>query len=256
MAEKKAVRSDWLSVFLIAGIIVVVLVALVLLSKREKTPANVQQTIETKAKPVHGQISTPKVMRAEDLKKDESLKALMQERKEKAGVTTGLDMIIKADESIKIGDSTVPMKEILDKISLENNQIIEKDIEHNKSGYEDDRYGIYIVQPGDNIWNIHFKFLSAYLENKGVSISPIADEPNRQGFSSGVGKILKFSESMVYIYNVKERSLDVNLNLIQPLSKLVVYNMKQVFGLLDQIDYERVNRIEFDGETIWIPSDQ
>jgi hypothetical protein len=34
----------------------------------------------------------------------------------------------------------------------------------------------------------------------------------------------------------------------------VVYNMDQIFKLLDLIDYERVNHIQFDGETLWIPS--
>ena len=28
--------------------------------------------------------------------------------------------------------------------------------------------------------------------------------------------------------------------------------MGRVFSLLDQIDYDRVNRIQFDGETIWV----
>ncbi len=256
MAKNKAVRSDWLSIILVAGVILLIMMALASYLKRARTPEKDEQTVETKADPIHGNIVNPKVIQADALKTDESLKALMHERKKEAGVTTGLDMILRADESIRIGDATVPMKEILDKISLKNNEIVEKDIENRQSQYENDRFGIYIVQPGDNIWNIHFTFLSDYLVNKGVSISPIADEPDRLGFSSGVGKILKFSESMVYIYNVNERRLDVDLNLIQPLSKLVVYNMQQVFGLLDKIDYERVNRIEFDGETIWIPPDQ
>ncbi len=30
-------------------------------------------------------------------------------------------------------------------------------------------------------------------------------EPDRRGLSSSVGKILKFSEKMVYIYNLEER---------------------------------------------------
>ena len=76
------------------------------------------------------------------------------------------------------------------------------------------------------------------------------------GFSSGVGKVLKFSESMVHIYNLKEKTLDMNLNQIYPLNKIIVYNMDRVFALLDQIDYDNVNRIQFDGETLWIPAEQ
>jgi hypothetical protein len=31
--------------------------------------------------------------------------------------------------------------------------------------------------------------------------------------------------------------------------------MEQIFALLDLIDYEKVNRIQFDGETLWIPAE-
>lgn len=117
-------------------------------------------------------------------------------------------------------------------------------------------YGIYLVRPGDNIWNVHFKFLRDFFARKGINLSPESDEPNPQGYSSGVGKILKFSENMVYIYNVREHKLDVNLNMIQPHSKIVVFNMGKVLALLNQIDYRNVKHIRFDGETLWIPADQ
>jgi hypothetical protein len=61
---------------------------------------------------------------------------------------------------------------------------------------------------------------------------------------------------MVYIYNILEHELDVDLDMIQPLSKIVVFNMAEVFALLDRIDYEVVRRIQFDGETLWIPAEQ
>ena len=112
------------------------------------------------------------------------------------------------------------------------------------------------MKADDNIWNIHFRFLKDYFEKRGISLSPISDEATANGYSSGVGKILKFSENMVYVYNVKDHHLDVNLDLIHPLSKVVVFDMGRVFALLDQIDYENVNRIQFDGETLWIPAKQ
>jgi len=120
----------------------------------------------------------------------------------------------------------------------------------------EDVYGIHVVLPGDNIWNIHFQFLKDYFDHRGIALSPLADEPDRRGVSSGVGKLLKFSENMVYIYNLRERKVDADLSLIHPLSKVVVFKMKQVFRLLDGIDYDRVNRIQFDGETLWIPANQ
>ena len=115
-------------------------------------------------------------------------------------------------------------------------------------------YGIYVVRAGDNIWNIHFRFLKEYFAHRDVALSPVSDEPDQRGFSSGVGRILKFSENMVYIYNLKENRLDVDLNLLQPLSKIVIFNMGEVFAMLDPIDYGKVNRIRFDGETLWIPA--
>ena len=117
-------------------------------------------------------------------------------------------------------------------------------------------YGIYVVRENDNIWNIHFSFMKDYFQHKGVLLEPQSDEPDKKGVSSGMGKILKFSEHMVYIYNIKERKLDIDLDLLYPLSKIVIFNMGEVFSLLDQVDYEHVNQIQYDGETIWIPAEQ
>jgi hypothetical protein len=191
------------------------------------------------------------------IEKDKELKALMQKRKAQYGVEKGIDIITKSDESFRIGDTTIPMQEILDKIRLKSGDIVERDLKAKSVDSKEKikAFGIYVVQAGDNIWNIHFNFLRDYFDHKGATLSPLADEPIR-GKSSGVGKLLKFSENMVYIYNIKDRKLDVDINLITPLSKVVVYNMNQVFALLDLIDYEHVNRIQFDGETLWIPAKQ
>jgi len=116
-------------------------------------------------------------------------------------------------------------------------------------------YGIHVVQPGENIWEIHFRLLEDYYDNKGIALSPLSDEPDDLGHSSGVGKILKFSEEMVHIYNLKERKLETSLDFIYPLSKIVVYNMGHVFALLDRINYKDVERIAFDGETLWLPAE-
>lgn len=121
--------------------------------------------------------------------------------------------------------------------------------------YEESTYlGIRVVQPGTNIWEIHFDLLKEYFQYKGVTLSPHADEPRKSGESSGVGKILKFSEQLVNIYNLKTQTFEHNLNEIQPLSVIVIYNMSQIFGVLDDIDYSVIDRIEFDGEALWIPS--
>lgn len=124
-----------------------------------------------------------------------------------------------------------------------------------KDGNAMGAYGIHVVTLGDNIWNIHFQFLKSYFNKRGITVSPIADEPSKiTGTSSGVGKLLKFSENMVHIYNIKTRQIDQDINIIEPLSKMVVFNLGQVFALLDSINYDKINHIEFDGETLWLPA--
>lgn len=204
---------------------------------------------------IHAIINSPAILDSNKLENDEKMQSLIRERKKEFGVDKGIDLIIKSSEILKIGERSVAMQDILEKITFEQGELIEKNLA-GKDKKKPTFFGVYIVRPGDNIWNIHFNFLKDYLGHRGISLSPIADEPDHKGFSSGVGKILKFSENMVYIYNIKEKKLDINLNLISSFNKIVIYNMTQIFSLLNQIDYDHVNRIEFDGETIWIPSDQ
>jgi hypothetical protein len=146
------------------------------------------------------------------------------------------------------------MQEIADKIRIESGKFVEKDIAGGGSGEGIQTFGIYVVQPGDNIWNIHFRFLQDYFTNRGIRLSPLADEPDPQGFSSGVGKLLKFSENIVHIYNIEEKQFTVNLDLIYPMSKIVIYNMGKVYALLDSIETDQIDEIRFDGENLWIPA--
>jgi hypothetical protein len=188
------------------------------------------------------------------LDKDKTLDTMMARRKADYGMEKGIDMIVRSDETLKIGDETVSMKELHRKIRIKEGQVLETDVGGGSPSFG--HYGIHVVGRGDNIWNIHFKLLRGYFTHKGVVLAPQSDEPDTRGFSSGVGKVLKFSENMVYIYHVKEHRFSGDLNMIQPLSKIVVYNMDRVFSLLDQIDRERVNQIQFDGENLWIPAEQ
>lgn len=190
-------------------------------------------------------------------KTDQALTTLMEERKATYGVKKSLDMIVKPDESIKVGEETVQMKNILDKVRLKLGEIVETDLgDESKSRVEGEALGIHVVKSGDNIWDIHFKLLKDYFDNKGIHLSPLADEPNQLGYSTGVGKILKFSENLVHIYNLRKRRLETDLDIIYPLSKIVVYSMGRIFSLLDGVDYKDVNRIEFDGQTLWLPAVQ
>lgn len=254
MPKKKSAISNKITVIIIICAIsaAIAIAGLFLMQKKFTEPVEKNLSGE-----MHVPIKSQPVIDYNKLEKDKELQILTQKRKTKYGVEKSVDIIVKSDESLKIGDSLVPMQEILDKIRIKSGDIVEKDIEGVSP--PDDRikaFGIYVVKPEDNIWNIHFKFLKDYFDHRGIALAPLADEPDRRGFSSGIGKILKFSEKIVTIYNIKERKIDVDLNLIYPLSKVVVYNMDRIFALLDRIDYNNTNCIQFDGETLWINIDQ
>jgi hypothetical protein len=196
---------------------------------------------------------------------DENLQVLIKERKENFGLDKGVDIIVSAEESFKVGDSIIPMKEILNKIRIKRGYVIEEGLSdkplgdaldmQDLYGKNDNSFGIYFVKPNDNFWNIHFRFLQEYFENKNIRLSPLADKPDNQGFSSGIGKILKFSENIVHIYNIRDRKMDVNLNLIHPENEIVIFHMAEILSLLDQIDLVNVDMIQFDGENLWISTE-
>jgi len=156
-------------------------------------------------------------------------------------------------ESAK-GDQVTALTKEIDALNKERAELEEVILIRVGTDQDLDAYGIYVVKPKDNIWNIHFQFLQDYFTHKDVILSPIADEPTPEGESSGVGRLLKFSETMVHIYNIREKMLDTDLNLIHPLSKIVVFNLARVFAMLESIDYSEVGRIRFDGETLWLPA--
>ncbi|MFH1674101.1 MAG: hypothetical protein ABIF87_11850 [Pseudomonadota bacterium] len=221
--------------------------------KHERSPATKEA-----AQPQVMQIPSQKIIDYNKIqsKGDEALTTMMEERKADYGLEKSLDMVVKSGESIKVGDRVVPMKKIMDQVRLKLHEIVESDLTgHDLDLSEAETFGVYVVRSGDNIWNVHFNLLKEYFKNKDVTLSPLADEPDPKGYSSGVGKILKFSENLVHIYNLKTQELDTDLSLLEPLQKVVVYNMGMIFELLDQIDYGQVALLEFDGETLWVPAE-
>jgi hypothetical protein len=259
MSHKKPVdnRRVWAVVTVIAVVAVLALVVALVGKRFEWWFFAPPSGITAPEKQVSGDGDTGLIDYAE-VQNGGVLKKKMDDRKDRYGVDGGVDLIVKSDESVKIGDMTVSMKEVLEATQLERGEVVEKDITEGRlvPGETIQEYGIYVVQAGDNIWNVHFKLLKNYFNKKGITLSPREDEPDDGGVSSGIGKLLKFSEHMVSIYNLKKRRVDDNLNLIHPLSKIVVYNMREIFRLLERIDYRVINTIQFDGEIIWIPAEQ
>lgn len=186
---------------------------------------------------------------------DVPVNQMMKKRLQDLGIKKSLDMVVQSDESFVVGGRKLSMADILEKAFVKNNRIFASRIMESEETVPENikEYGIYVVQPGDNIWNIHFNILKEYYGSRGIAVAPDADEPLTRSQSSGVGKILKFSETMVIIYNLIDEKIVPDINLLEPLSKIVIYNMGEVFGLLAQINYETVDQIHFDGRTIWIP---
>jgi len=110
-------------------------------------------------------------------------------------------------------------------------------------------YGIYVVRSGDNLWDIHFAFLREYFGARGVRISTNADQPHGSA-SSGVGRILKYAETMVYIFNLKTKTLSTDINSLKPKEKVVIFNLSALDKALAPLTYRQVNRIRFDGRDL------
>ena len=217
------------------------------------------------------------VLDVKSVEKDKKAAALMEKRKVKFGVEEKMDLIARSDETVRIGEFTVPLDKIRQQIQAEEKgarTIVAGDgvvspsqnkAEAQKAGMvpfpplkdENDKeislFGIYIVKPGDNVWNIHFGLLQHFFDKKGVRLPPFSDEPLDDGNSSGVGRVLKFSEKMVHIYNLLEGRLDDNLDMIRPLTKIVVYNMEHLFELFDKVNPDILDRVQYDGQTLWLP---
>ncbi len=227
-------------------------------SKDYQESAMQEKTIISDALTVKVKIEVPTAIDYKDMGKDNDLTDMMDQRKKNSGVDKSMDFIVRSDESFKIGETTVSMKEILKKSFLKRQGVFEEMIRESGELSPENikEFGVYVVRPGDNLWNIHFRILQEYYSFREIKVMGTADEPLNSGFSSGVGKLLKFSEGMVIIYNLVKGKIVTNLDLIEPLSKVVVYNMDKIFSLLEEINYDNVDKIRFDGETIWIPADQ
>ena len=104
------------------------------------------------------------------------------------------------------------------------------------------------------MWDIHFAVLREYLAYRGIDVSPDADEKKLDdGRSSGVARILKFAESMVHVFNMDTRDLDSNLNMLAPQTKVVVFNLSRLHGILKNMRPDQLNKIRFIGDELILP---
>ncbi len=194
-----------------------------------------------------------KVIELGKVKQDKKTAQEMARRKEQLGLKEGVEGVVKEEESIKVGGKTVPMSRIAAKIRSSQHQVKEESLGKGRTVTKrpSQLYGVYVVKPGDNLWNIHFRVLREYFGSRGIKVSKKADEPNERGISSGVGRILKYAERMVFIYSCKTDELCDNLDVIHANDKVVVFNMTEIDKVLRQLDAEKIKKIHFDGTNIY-----
>ncbi|MGD9124833.1 MAG: hypothetical protein PVG60_07060 [Desulfarculaceae bacterium] len=174
-------------------------------------------------------------------------------RKKPYGLEKSLDAVVLSDESIKVGDKVVPMAEMERKLVVEQRgDVLEKPLDK-KGKPEVSAWGVHVVRPKENLWGIHFRLLHEYMGTKGVELAADSDQPSPQGYSSGVGQVLKFAEHMVGVYNLKTRQMSKDLDHLEPGKKVVVYNLNEIFGQLAKIDPNDLTGVMYDGRVLLFP---
>jgi hypothetical protein len=172
-------------------------------------------------------------------------------RKEPYGLDKSLDAVVRSDESIKVGDTVVAVGDLERKLVVgQRGEILEKPLGETKRV---SAWGVHVVRSGENLWDIHYRLLGEYLKSRGVNLPTGADRPDPQGFSSGVGKILKFAEHMVGVYNVKTGKMSTDLNLLEAGHKVVVFNLSEIFMELAKIDPHDLSGVMYDGRVLLFP---
>ena len=221
---------------------------------------------EQSESPVTKQLKPAPVIDYQKIKDDshQDLKEMVQKRKKDFGLEKSVDMVAKHGEQIRVGKETIHLSQILAEIDAKKKSseqtYLQKEAPSatgsptapppvSPTKQPDSYYGIYVVRPGDNLWNIHFALLREYFGARGTVILPIADEPLSHR-SSGVGCMLKYAEKMVYIFNLKTKMLSMDLDLLQPQEKIVIFNLSNLNKILSPLSAEQIDAIRFDGQDL------
>jgi len=174
-----------------------------------------------------------------------------EERFQAFHMKESIDHIVRRDETFEVEGKTLSLGKILGKLSHEGpgegivpliressiGPSIRKPIEEPLAPHlQTDRYyGVRVVRPAENVWTIHYGIFSEYMARRGMEIAPAADRPLADGRSSGVGRLLKFMEDMVLVYNMKEERMVENIHVIQPHTVLAFFNISDLFAAFDQL---------------------
>lgn len=236
----------------------------------------------------------------------------MEERKKEHGLTKSVDAVVREEESVKVGDTTVQMKQIVSQIEakkkgqpLDATAVLEESIGPAQEGVveaeilpelklggqaqttagsagaggvkaaktgmakaagqtktggsaqggtiarETPRYGLHLVRSRENLWKVHLAFLREYFARHGINIPPGADRPKAGGKSSGIARILKFAEREVFVYNVRTKKLDDDLDMIRPNEKIVIFNITKLDEILRDLDEGKIEKLRLEGGKLY-----
>ncbi len=199
--------------------------------------------------------SSPLVIDVDVLRKggEKKLSALMAERKKMWGLEKSVDVVATGDEKVKFGDFVISLDEIQKYLKIAAGNVVTEDLKEAPSVRKTLSYfGIRLVRPGDNLWDVHFGILKEYLASRGIRVSAEADRPDKEGRSSGVARVLKFAENMVVVYNLETKSPPKNLNVLHAGAEVVIFNFTPIFKLLSSVEFKQLSHIRFDGKMLYL----
>lgn len=176
------------------------------------------------------------------------------QRKAPYGLKHSVDVVVRSDESIKVGGVEVSVAELERSLVVgKRGQVLERSLGRNG---DVTTWGVHLVRQKENLWNIHYRLLAEFLANRGMELPPDADEPTASGQSSGVGKILKFAEHMVGVYNLKTRAMSQKLDVLEPGGKVVIFNLSEIFEQLSKIEPHNLKGVMYDGRVLLFPGSE
>lgn len=190
-----------------------------------------------------------------------SAESTQLERKEAFGLKNSVDFIVRKDEPFEASGKKWTIEEIQQQLHPEDKQeevlhpiqevnvgpSIRKPIAAvQPSGAQSPGYyAVRVVIPGENLWNIHFAIIQEYLARRQVFLAARSDEPSSDGTSSGIGRLLKFIEGVVFVYNLQQNRNEKDPNLIHPHEIVVFFKISDLFAALDQLQPEDLQRLRY-----------
>ncbi len=210
---------------------------------------------EAGAKPMEQMPPSPPLPRV-------SPEASQAERREAFQLKNSVDFIVTKDEPFEAAGRMLTIGEILGipQIGKDSSEIVPS-VEEKEIGSRVRRpiqtstapapsrqiayYGVKVVKRTENVWDIHYSILREYFARKDVILPTDSDKPSLDGRSSGIGRILKFIEGVVYVYSINGNQLIKNIDLIQPGSFIVFFKISDLFAALDAIQPEDLSSIRY-----------